>query len=159
IDKKLLSSHGSATIIDTDNQLQLYVTTMDQSASHLTLLRGRLPKTVSSGATNDDLEIALSDESARSLNVALGSVIYMKVVLCYVAIIREEHILPFRLVGIFKSPEVNEPYWHGNDFLSVARGIPPFGPKGRIYMGLVSDEPFISIMTHISKYQGIGSVV
>ena len=68
IDKKLFSSHGSAIFIDTDNQLQLYGTTMDQSASHLTLLQGRLPKTVSSAATNDDLEIALSDESARSLN-------------------------------------------------------------------------------------------
>jgi len=159
IDKKLLTSHGSATFIDTDNQLQLYGTMMDQSASHLTLLQGRLPKTVSSGATDHDLEIALSDESARSLNVALGSVIYMKVALVYIPIIREEHILPFRLVGIFKSPGANEPYWHGNDFLSAARGIPPFGPKGRIYMGLVSDEPFISIMTHISKNQGIGAIV
>ncbi|HEY6287655.1 MAG TPA: hypothetical protein VIX20_18455, partial [Ktedonobacteraceae bacterium] len=74
IDKKLLSSHGSATFMDTDNQLQLYGTTMDQSVSHLTLLKGRLPKTVSTAATNNDLEIALSDESARSLNVALGSV-------------------------------------------------------------------------------------
>src|SRR6266581_4750492 len=71
IDKKLLSSHGSATYIDTDNQLQLYGTTMDQSASHLTLLQGHLPKTVSSAATNDDLEIALSGESAGSLNVTL----------------------------------------------------------------------------------------
>ena len=159
IDKKLFSSHGSAIFIDTDNQLQLYGTTMDQSASHLTLLQGRLPKTVSSAATNDDLEIALSDESARSLNAALGSVIYMKVALVYIPIIREEHILPFRLVGILKSPGANEPYWHGHDFLSVARGIPPFGPKGRIYMGLVSDETFISIMTHVSKNQGIGDVV
>ena len=77
----------------------------------------------------------------------------------YLPTIREEHILPFRLVGIFKSPGANEPYWHGNDFLSVARGKPPFGPKGRIYMGLVSDEPFISIMTHITKNQGTGAVV
>lgn len=126
IDRRLLSSHGKATFIDTDNQLQLYGTTMDQAASHLTLLQGRLPKTVSSGATNDDLEIALSDESARSLNAALGSVIYMKVALVYIPIIREEHILPFRLVGIFKSPGANEPYWHGNDFISTARGKPPF---------------------------------
>jgi putative ABC transport system permease protein len=159
IDKKLLSSHGNATFINTDNQLQLYGTPMDQSASHLTLLQGRLPKTVSSGATNDDLEIALSDESARSLSVTLGSVIYMKVALVYIPTIREEHVLPFRLVGIFKSPLANEAYWHGNDFLSVARGRPPFGPPGSIYMGLVSDEPFISIMTHITKYQGIGAVV
>jgi ABC-type antimicrobial peptide transport system permease subunit len=159
IDKKLLSSHGKAIFIDTDNQLQLYGTTMDHSASHLTLLHGRLPKNVSSAATNDDLEIALSEESAGSLNAAVGSVIYMKVALVYIPIIREEHVLPFRLVGIFKSPGANEPYWHGNDFLSAARGRPPFGPKGRIYMGLISDEPFISVMTHITKYQGIGAVV
>jgi FtsX-like permease family protein len=159
IDNKLHSSHGYTTFIDTDNQIQLYGTTMDQSASHLMLLEGRLPKTVSSAATKDDLEIALSDESARSLNVTLNSVINMKVALVYIPTIREEHVLPFRLVGIFKSPEANEPYWHGNDFLSVARGIPPFGPKGRIYTGLVSDESFISIMTHITKYQGVGAVV
>src|SRR5215471_2633369 len=47
IDKKLLSSHGNATFADTDNQLQLYGTMMDQSASHLTMLQGRLPKPVS----------------------------------------------------------------------------------------------------------------
>jgi hypothetical protein len=159
IDKKHLSSHGNATFLDTDNQLQLYGTMMNQSASHLTLLHGRLPKTVSTGASNDDLEIALSDESARSLNVTIGSVIYMKVALVYIPIIREEPILHFRLVGIFKSPGANQPDWHGNDFLSVARGIPPFGPKGRIYTGLVSDKPFISRMTHISKNQGVGAVV
>src|SRR6266581_4760063 len=159
IDKKLLSSHGSATYIDTDNQLQLYGTTMDQSASHLTLLQGHLPKTVSSAATNNDLEIALSGESAGSLNVTLGSIIYVKVALVYIPTIREEHILPFRLVGIFKSPRVNDPYWHGNDFLSVARGKPPFGPPGKIYMGLISNETFISVMSHISKNQGIGALV
>jgi putative ABC transport system permease protein len=159
IDTKILSSHGNATYINTDNQLQLYGTGMEQAASHLTLLQGRLPKVVYSGATNADLEIALSDESARSLNVAIGSVIYMKVALVYIPTIREEHILPFRLVGIFKSPGIDNPYWHGKDFLSTARGLPPFGPLGRDYMGLVSDEPFISIMSHISKYQGIGAVV
>jgi putative ABC transport system permease protein len=159
IDKRLLSSHGNATFVDTDNQLQLYGTNMDQAASHLTLLQGRLPKTASTAATKADLEIALSEESARSLNVAIGSVIHMKVALVYIPIIREEKFLHFRLVGIFKSPGVNQPYWHGNDFLSAARGIPPLGPKGRIYMGLVSDKPFISIMTHISKNQGVGAEV
>src|SRR5437667_2508829 len=159
IDKKLLSSHGSATYTDTDNQLQLYGTTMDQSTSHLTLLQGHLPKTVSSAATNDDLEIALSGESAGSLNVTLGSVIYMKVALVYIPTIREEHILPFRLVGIFNSPGENELYWHGNDFLSMARGKPPFGPPGKIYMGLISNETFVSVMSHISKNQGIGALV
>src|SRR6266571_2147178 len=96
IDTKILSSHGSVTFKDTDNQLQLFGSTLGQSASHLTLLQGRLPKTVSTAATNDDLEIALSDESARSLNVALGSVIYMKVALVYIPTIREEHILRSR---------------------------------------------------------------
>jgi putative ABC transport system permease protein len=159
IDTKILSFHGSVTFKDTDNQLQLFGSTIDQSVSHLTLLQGRLPKTVSTAATNDDLEIALSDESARSLNVTLGSVIYMKVALVYIPIIREVHILPFRLVGIFKSPGANDPYWHGNDFLSVPRGKPVFGPPGSIYMGLVSNETFISVMSHISKDEGIGAPV
>jgi putative ABC transport system permease protein len=159
IDTKILSSHGSATFKDTDNQLQLFGSSIDQSASHLTLVQGRLPRTVSAGATNDDLEIALSQESARSLNVTLGSVINMKVALVVIPIIREVHILPFHLVGIFKSPGDSEPYWHGTDFLSVARGKPPFGPPGRIFMGLVSNETFISVMSRISKAQGIGAPV
>jgi hypothetical protein len=159
IDSKILALHGSVTFKDTDNQLQLFGTTSEQSASHLTLLQGRLPKAVYTQATNDNLEIALSDESVRSLNVTLGSIIYMKVTLVYIPTIREEHILPFRLVGIFKSPGINEPFWHGNDFLSVSRGIPPFGPPGRIYMGLVSNDTFISVMSHIAKNQGIGALV
>jgi putative ABC transport system permease protein len=159
IDRKIISSHGSVTFKDTDNQLQLFGSTIDQSASHLTLLQGRLPKTVSTAATNDDLEIALSQESARSLNVTPGSVVYIKVALVYIPIIREVHILPFRVVGIFTSPGANEPYWHGTDFLSVSRGKPPFGPPGRIFTGLVSNETFISVMSHISKDQGIGAPV
>ncbi len=159
IDTKISSSNGSITYKDTDNQLQLFGSTMDQAASHLTLLQGRLPKTVRTAATGEDLEIALSEESARSLNVTLDSVINMKVSLVYIPIILKERILPLRVVGIFKSPGAIVPYWHGFDFLSVLRGKPPFGPLGRIYMGLVSNETFISIMSHISKEQGIGALV
>ncbi|HYT35069.1 MAG TPA: ABC transporter permease [Ktedonobacteraceae bacterium] len=161
IDTKILSSsaRGSVTYKDTDNQLQLFGANIDQAVSHLTLMQGRLPKTVSSAPTNDDLGIALSQEGARSLKVKLGSVIYMKVALVYIPIKREEPILPFRVVGIFKSPDVNEPYWHGADFISVARGKPPFGPPGRIFTGLVSNETFIPVMSHLFKNEGIGALV
>jgi putative ABC transport system permease protein len=159
IDVKTHPSRGATPFIDTINQLQLFGVTIDRAASHLASLQGRLPKTVNTAATNDDLEIALSQESARSLKVTLGSVIYMKVALVYIPIKREEHILSFRVVGIFNSPDINDPYWHGNDFISVSRGIPPLGQKGRIYTGLVSNETLISVMSHIAKRQGLGALV
>ncbi len=159
IDTKILSAHGRISYKDTDNQLQLFGSSMDQSASHLTLLQGRLPKTVRTAATKEDLEIALSDESARLLDVAPGSVIFMKVALVYIPAIRKEYILPFHVTGIFKSPGANAPYWHGTDFLSVSRAKSFLGPPGSIFTGLVSNETFISVMAHISKEQGIGALV
>src|SRR5947209_5694084 len=159
IDVKIPSSNGKSTYKDTVNQLQLFGSTADQASSHITFVQGRLPKTVSNAATNNDLEIALSTESATSLNVTFGSVINMKVALVYIPVKREEHILPFRVVGIFKPPVGGDPYWHSTDFLSVPRGIGPLGQKGRIFTGLVSNETIISFMSQISNNPGVGGLV
>lgn len=159
IDVKIPSSKGKSTYKDTINQLQLFGSSADQASSHVTLVQGRLPKKVSNAATNNDLEIALSTESAKSLNVTPGSVINMKVALVYIPIKREEPILPFRIVGIFRPPVGGDPYWHGTDFLSVPRGIGALGPRGRIFTGLVSNETIISVMSQISNNPGLGGLV
>ncbi len=159
IDTKISSPNGTNTYKDTGNQLQFFGVSSEQASSHITLVQGRLPRTVSTVATNDDLEIALSTESANTLKVTPGSIINVKVAMVYIPIRREEHILPFRVVGIFKPPVGDNPYWHGSNFISVARGKPPLGPRGRIYTGLVSNETFISALSQISKIQGIGGLV
>ena len=159
IDVKVPSSNGKSTFKDTDNQLQFFGSSMDQVSSHVTLVQGRLPRTKSNAVTNDDLEIALSIESAKSLKVTLGSIISTKVALVYIPVKREEHILPFHVVGIFKPPIGSDPYWHSTDFLSVPRGIGPLGPRGRIFTGLVSNETFISVISHLSPNVGLGSLV
>lgn len=159
IDTKMPSPNGTNTYKDTDNQLQFFGASSDQASSRVTLVQGRLPRTMSTASTNDDLEVALSTESASTLKVTLGSIINVKVAMVYIPIKREVHILPYRVVGIFKPPAGDNPYWHGTDFISVARGKPPFGPPGRIFTGLVSNETFISALSQLSKNQGIGGLV
>ncbi len=155
---KLSSPKGGIAYPETNNQLQFFGASIEQAASHLSLIKGRLPGTNSSSSPGSDVEIALSQESASSLKVTIGSVLNIKVALVYIPVIRKEYIIHLRIVGIFNVAN-NDAYWHGNDFLSVARGSGPLGQKGRIYTGLVSNETIISVISALSPSTGLGGLV
>src|SRR6185312_14891586 len=53
--------------------LNLFGTSMEQAAPHITLLQGRLPQ-----ATNGEIETLLTPETAQSLHITVGSVIMLR---------------------------------------------------------------------------------
>ncbi len=100
-----------------NSQLNLIGVTPQEAAPHLTLLQGRLPKTTSSAS---DIEIAITPETAKALNAAIGSTLTIQVF----NLVGDQ--LPpgtnvqlnasLHVVGIFVLPAQTDPYWHLADF-------------------------------------------
>src|SRR5579885_2614056 len=129
------SGNETGPIYDTCNQIQMIGASMAQAQSHLTLLAGRLPRTDSS-----DIEIALTSESAEKLNATVGSVFSIHVGFSQIGVRSVVKTFHLRLVGIFQLNRQDDPYWHGNTYLSADRGITP----GFVFTALASNDGVIS---------------
>ncbi|HEU5229197.1 MAG TPA: hypothetical protein VFU49_15380, partial [Ktedonobacteraceae bacterium] len=60
------------------NLMQLFGTTMQQAASHITVRQGQLPADTCSGATCNRLDVLLTPATAQSLHVSVGSLITLQ---------------------------------------------------------------------------------
>jgi putative ABC transport system permease protein len=122
------------------NLIQFISTEMQQAGPHLHLLQGHLPGNTSDGHS---LDIALTGESAKALNVTVGSLLLTTFAASESPI---KHIVipvTLRVVGIFTPPSVDDAFWHGNTYMSVPRGNAP----GVAFTALTSNEALLSLYT------------
>ena len=132
------------------NQIELLGSAMQQVSPHLQLIQGRLPRTMSK-----TVEIVLTPDTARSLQVNVGTILNVSLLYDNTKMGRLERILPLTVVGLF-APHLNDPFWHGNDFAAM-----PLGESYTIYSALVSNEAFLSALTRIasaSTFPGPGTL-
>ncbi len=122
------------------NGMSLISVAPEQAASHLQLLQGRLPQTSSSA-----LELAITDESAASLHVTVGSILKIGINFIDANQVETERELALPVVGIFRLTNTSDSFWHGNDFAI-------YKPSDfvTIYTGLVSNETLLTTITHTS---------
>ncbi len=102
-------------------QMSIFATSMSLSASHVTLLQGRLPL-----RSSNELEIAITPETAKFLGVKLNDVITLEIPFFVLApgatssrqLVPAQQPLAFHIVGIFHVVQ-NDAYWHDVDYLPV----------------------------------------
>src|SRR6266581_5973669 len=145
--------HGSSLLQPTVHEVQLVTLPMDQAASHVKLLGGRLPQ-----AHSNHIEIAITQESADKLKATVGSVISIQLPFVYIPITRLLRTLTYRIVGIIQPPPLSDSYWHGHTFESVERqrGL---GTSQTIYTVLDSTDTFVSVLTRISSDPALKGLV
>ncbi|MFL5624313.1 MAG: FtsX-like permease family protein [Ktedonobacteraceae bacterium] len=136
----VLSNRPGVKGLHVTNGMRLISVAPEQAASHLQLLQGRLPQT-SSGA----LELAITDESAASLHVTVGSILKIGIDFIDAHQVGAERELALPVVGIFRLTSTGDSFWHGNDF-----AISNPSDFVTIYTGLVSNETLLTTMTRTS---------
>jgi len=100
-------------------QMSIFATSMPLSASHVTLLQGRLPLT-----SSDHIEIAITPETAKFLGVKLNDVITLEIPFFIMVngsarqLVPAQQPLTFHIVGIFHVVP-HDPYWHDVDYLPI----------------------------------------
>src|SRR5260370_8643644 len=101
--------------------MSIYGTSMDEAASHLTLVQGRLPRASSSG-----VEIAITPAMALPLQLHIGSVILLNWTIASLPDTLPGFSQQFgmRVVGIF-NVKPGDPYWHGYNFLPASTDKTP----------------------------------
>lgn len=122
------------------NLMQFISANMQQAGPHLHLLQGRLPGTASDGHS---LEIALTDESARGLNVTVGSLLLITFAASESPLKHVDIPVTLRVVGIFTPPSTDDPFWHGNNYVSVPHTTSP----GASFTALTSNDAILSLYT------------
>ncbi|MDQ2715207.1 MAG: hypothetical protein M3Z08_09900 [Chloroflexota bacterium] len=136
--------NGRNQLVDTRDQIQLVTEPMSQVSSHLTLLRGRLPRTLTDARdlnvhTSDfsaDLEIALTLEEAGQLSVDVSSVIPL-----HIGLVTSAQVLRLHIVGIFRPLTQNSTFWNSHNF---QRTSIPHRPD-HTYTALASSESLLAI--------------
>ncbi len=114
---------------------------MDQATAHLKLVKGRLPQT-----NSNNLEIAVTSETASAMKVSIGSIVYTPIAFVQIPVARVVRNLALHVVGIFTNASPSDPFWHGDIFAIQDRGV-----NANIYTGLVSYESFLSSITQITN--------
>ena len=101
--------------------MSIFGTSMSLSASHVRLLQGRLPL-----ESSDELEIAVTSETAKFLGIKLKDLITLEIPFLTLApgatssrqLVPAQQSLTFHIVGIFHVIQ-NDPYWHDVDYLPI----------------------------------------
>ncbi len=110
------------------------------AGSHMQLVQGQLPSDNSNG---NDLDIALTEESALSLHVTTGSLLHTSFGASETGVKHIDIPVTLHVAGIFKPLNGSDPFWHGNSYESVPRGASP----GTAYTALISNEAILSLFT------------
>src|SRR5579884_177625 len=140
------------------NLVSLEAFSMHESASHLSIVQGRLPQT-----TSQDVEVAITPETAKELHVGVGSVItiqlsyYTQPAVISIAkgsLFQSGIPLAFKLhvVGLF-NVKAGDPYWNGEDFQPYA---PDNGPS--FYYILASDQQLLSTFQQMARSHSVDQV-
>ena len=129
-------------------QLTLIGATLDEAKPHLKLLKGRFPQ-----STTDELEVAVTPETAAALNLSAGSTIIAQAFAGNIP--QAQYALrnvTLHVVGIFKLVSGNDAYWHNEDFQPIQ---PDTGPP--IYKALVSNETLLNALSQVHSNPTFGN--
>ena len=123
------------------DQMSIYGTSMDEAASHLTLVQGQLPRASSSG-----VEIAITPAMALPLQLHIGSVILLNWTIASLPDTLPGFSQQFsmRVVGIF-NVKPGDPYWHGYNFLPASSDKTPTQ-----YTVLASEQDLLAALDRIA---------
>jgi FtsX-like permease family len=126
------------------NSMFLYGANISHAASHLTLIKGRLPR-------DSGLEVDITQATAATLNLGIGSQITLRYNLISFnpGSFVEGSLTPLlklRVVGIFK-PASGDVFWHENSFEEERQGIFLW------FKGLVSNDALIHAFAQSQKSQ------
>lgn len=138
----ILSSGPGGSLRPTVDKIGLISAPMDASASHVHLLKGRLPQINSS-----DIEIAITPESAARLQMTVGSTIPVSLAFIDANQTITQRTIPLSIVGLFHVDGADDPFWNGDDF---GYSSPEGNQEGFTFQGLASTETLLSAFTKIS---------
>ncbi|GCE04623.1 ABC transporter permease [Dictyobacter aurantiacus] len=132
-----------------------------KAGKHVTMLQGRLPDTRVKAYTDSDstIEIAVSADTASSMNLTLASQLYTRVGTARSANSQQAiwHVVPLKIVGIFRDMDGKDPFWHG-DSLGKSNLSANSGPAGPFaYKAVVSNEELISTLARFIPQEDIPS--
>lgn len=125
------------------DQLQLIGDSMQASAAHITLIGGRLPQD-----SGDEVEIALTPESADAIHATLGQE-FTTIIGFFGSPAPISATLKLRLVGLF-IPTSGDPFWHGETFGPAIEG------EFTLYKALMSNDGFLVALTRVEEQAGGG---
>ncbi len=123
------------------DEIQLSGWSMQSTSGNVHVLEGRLPQ---DGGTT--LEIALTPEAAKNLNLTVGST--LSVTMPFLDANDHEVLepLPLHVVGIFSPNSPSNNYWHGTSFASVLQG-----KQGALYPVLASSGSYLTVLETTSN--------
>lgn len=142
-------SHDATPQVDRV-QLTLIGAELNEATPHLKLLSGRFPQD-----TSQDLDIAVTQATATSLNLVAGSSITAQAFAGNIpqaqAALRN---VTFHVVGIFSLVSSNDVYWHSEDF---APEQPDNGPT--IYKALIPNDILLNALSQVHANPTFGSAL
>ncbi|HET8841232.1 MAG TPA: FtsX-like permease family protein, partial [Ktedonobacteraceae bacterium] len=120
---------------------QMGITGVDtaHAGPHMRFLQGRMPSNIPHG---DMLEIALRPEMAAGLHWQLGTIIPVQVIYFDPAQGQTRTVLKLQVVGVFSPVKVDDPFFHGEQFLGSSTDLQFF-----IAGSLASNEALISLFS------------
>jgi len=133
---------SSKALAKAPDEIRFISASMDQAAARVKLVAGRLPLT-----SSDDIEIALTPESANRLHVTVGSLLTTAVAFSEIPVRHVVRTYTLQVVGIIELARAGDPYWHGNDYISLSKGRAP----GFIYTALASNENLIAVFNRTAN--------
>ncbi len=124
---------------------------INQAASHLALLQGRMPDD-----TGADIEALLTPDTAHTLNTAVGSRLTLSLS-AFAARppnppVHQTILLNVLVVGLIKVVP-GDPYWHGNDFQPAASGSQAFSDTL-----LVPNASFLAVFDQAARKLQTGAI-
>ena len=128
--------HGMLQLAGIPPRMMFIGSQTDQAGPHVQMVQGRLPR----ATAGDELEIAVKPDTADWLHLAFGTTLYMRVSLFDGAQTHLSRVFPLSVVGIFTS-NVNDPFWHGEDFAISSEG----------YSALASNTAILAVLNSVSQ--------
>ncbi len=141
----LKAENNSANLVHPGLSLRynaaLISATMKQAASHVHLVRGRLPSDTS---TSDTIETALPLTTAMLLHVDVGGTITLTIAFINANVERVYRSLSLHVVGVFTLASSDDVFWHGDDFQYYL-------PSDFVvdFNGLVANDPLMSALNRL----------
>lgn len=117
--------------IDTNSAFTVTAYSMQQAASHMHLVKGKLPD-----AHSSDLQVAITPSTADALNVQVGYQIVVPIGYTsdplYSRNTIDQQKLSFTVVGLYTADVAHDPFWHEQENApSITRIVSP--PATKIY--------------------------
>jgi ABC-type antimicrobial peptide transport system permease subunit len=141
------SAQSPGLQVGANNQIQLIGWAMNGTSEHVKLLAGRLPQ--DGGNT---LEVALTPQGAKDLNLQVGSTISVPMQFLNSDANQIALPLPLHIVGIFQPTDPSESFWHGTSFNSQV-----VSQQGSLYPSLVSNSSYMAVLDAASAQMDNGN--